>query len=348
MYYDGTKLLSLKDLNGEKPEIYIVTTNRTGGKTTYFNKMLVNRYIKHNKKFCLLYRYAYELDCVTEKFFKDIKCLFFPNYNMSEKKRAKGAFIELFLQHENDDAQSCGYAVALNKADQLKKYSHLLSDTTSILFDEFMSENNEYCSNEIAKFYSIHSSIARGNGEMYRYVPVYMLANPVTILNPYYTALGISERLNRNTRFLRGNGWVMEQGYNESASKAQMNSAFYKAFSGKEKYAEYGAQGIYLNDNETFIERPTGRAQYLATIKYNGNDYAIKAYANDGIVYCDTSIDESFPNKIAITTQDHNINYVMLSQYSMFIAQLRLFFDKGAFRFKDLKCKEAILTALSY
>ena len=33
-FYDGTKLLSLMDTNGNKPEIYMCTTNRSGGKTT--------------------------------------------------------------------------------------------------------------------------------------------------------------------------------------------------------------------------------------------------------------------------------------------------------------------------
>ena len=72
-YYDGTKLLSLSDLTGLKPEIYMVTTNRTGGKTTYFSRMFVNRFLKHGEKFGLLYRYNYELDDCAEKFFKDIK-----------------------------------------------------------------------------------------------------------------------------------------------------------------------------------------------------------------------------------------------------------------------------------
>lgn len=31
-YYDGTKLLSMTDLNGKKPEIFICTSNRTAGK----------------------------------------------------------------------------------------------------------------------------------------------------------------------------------------------------------------------------------------------------------------------------------------------------------------------------
>ena len=44
-YYDGVKLLSLKDLDGREPEIYIVTTNRTGGKTTYFGRLCVNKFL---------------------------------------------------------------------------------------------------------------------------------------------------------------------------------------------------------------------------------------------------------------------------------------------------------------
>ena len=49
-YYDGTKLLSMSDINGLKPELYLCTTNRTGGKTTYFNRLLVNNFLKKNKK----------------------------------------------------------------------------------------------------------------------------------------------------------------------------------------------------------------------------------------------------------------------------------------------------------
>ena len=37
IFYDGTKLLNMKDLSGEKPEIYLCTGNRSAGKTTYFN-----------------------------------------------------------------------------------------------------------------------------------------------------------------------------------------------------------------------------------------------------------------------------------------------------------------------
>ena len=49
-----------------------------------------------------------------------------------------------------------------------------------------------------------------------------------------------------------------------------------------------------------------------------------------------------------VTTDDRQINYVMLKANDFFLSSLRYFFEKGAFRFKDLACKEAIIKALSY
>ena len=77
VFYDGTKLLSMKDINGNTPEVFLCTSNRNAGKTTYFNRLMVNRWIKKQEKFCLIYRFSYELDDVDEKFFKDIGGLFF-------------------------------------------------------------------------------------------------------------------------------------------------------------------------------------------------------------------------------------------------------------------------------
>lgn len=342
MFYDGTKLLSLKDLNGDNPEIYMCTSNRSGGKTTYFSRLMVNRFIKYKEKFGLIYRYNYELDDVADKFFKDIQGLFFPEYEMENKRRANGIFHELILNGE-----PCGYAVTLNSADAIKKYSHFFSDVKRLMFDEFQSETNHYCTDEVKKFISIHTSVARGQGKQARYVPVFMCANPVSIINPYYVDMGISARLQDNTKFLRGEGFVLEQGFNESASKAQSESAFNRAFSNN-SYVAYSSQAVYLNDNKAFIEKPEGNSKYIVTLKYKGCDYAIREYTESGFLYCDDKADSTFPNKIVVTCEDHSINYVMLKRNDFMINNFRYLFERGCFRFKDLKCKEAILTALSY
>lgn len=355
-FYDGAKLLSMKDLNGNTPEIFICTSNRSAGKTTYFARLLVNRYLKSKKKFLLLYRYKYELDGVADKFFKDIQGIFFNGWVMNDKTMCKGLFKEIRIctvaesledEKNKNPGEVCGYAIALNSADSLKKYSHFFSDVDSIMFDEFQSESNEYCPNEIQKLISIHTSIARGQGKQARYLPIYMISNPVSLINPYYTELGITTRLRSDTKFLKGIGFVLEQGFNESASNAQKQSAFNQAFSNN-AYTKYASESIYLNDNLAFIEKPSGKSRYMCTIKFKGQSYAIREYLESGILYCDDRADESFWLKIAVTTEDHNINWVMLRSNALFLDNLRWYFNRGCFRFKNIKCKEAILTALSY
>lgn len=342
-FYDGTKLLSMVDLDGMKPEILMCTSNRSGGKTTFFNRYVVNRWKRGKGKFILLYRWDYELDEVADTFYKEIGNLFFPNTFMTSKRHKKGLYHELFINEK-----SCGYAVALNKADALKKVSHLFVDATVILFDEFQSETNHYCPEEMRKFKSLHDSFARGGGKQVRFLPVIMLSNPVSIINPYYVDLGISSRLTNDVKFLRGHGFVLEQGFNKSASLFHEASSFHRAFAGDD-YTAYSSQGVYLNDNQAFIEKPEGTdGKYVATIKYKDKSFAIREYPSQGIIYCDDKYDRDYPFKISVTTDDHNVNYVMLKNNDMFLLNLRFYFNHGCCRFKDLQCKEALMTAISY
>lgn len=341
-YYDGTKLLSMLDVNGRKPELYLCTTNRSGGKTTYFRRRNINLFKKKGVKFCEVYRYNYELEDIGDKIFKDIGSLFFTSDDFTVKRRAHGIYYECFLNN-----LPCGYAIALNNADTLKKYSHLFSDVGHMFFDEFQSETNHYCSNEIQKLISIHTSIARGQGKQVRYVPMVLCGNAVSLINPYFVELGISSRLRDDTKFLRGDGFVMEQGWIESAALAQRDSAFNRAFA-QNKYVQYSAENVYLNDSKSFIEKPHGQSRYLATLRYNGTDFGIREFAEQGIIYCDDHADSTNLNRVTVTTQDHEINYVMLKRNDLFLSNLRYYFEQGCFRFKDMRCKDAVLKALSY
>lgn len=49
-YYDGGRLLGMTDLEGNLPEIYISSTNRSGGKTTYFNRYAFKRWRLYKEK----------------------------------------------------------------------------------------------------------------------------------------------------------------------------------------------------------------------------------------------------------------------------------------------------------
>lgn len=343
-YYDGTKLLSLKDLNNKIPAMYMCTSNRSAGKTTFFSRLCVKKFLQNEEKFMILYRFKYEITDCASKFFKEINNLFFPDYIMTYKIKAGGVYAELFISEKNTDIKkSCGYAVAINSADGLKRYSHLFADTKRILFDEFQSEQNNYCDNEINKFISIYTTIARGNGEQARYVPVYMLSNNVTILNPYFTAMNIAERLKPDTNFLRGTGWVLEQGFNVAASESIKNSTFMSAFNNQQTNYISGNK-VYLYSDTAFIEKMTGNNKYICTIRVDNCEYAIREY--DCIYYCNDIIDKNCNTKISVTASDHNINFVMMSRYPFLIEHLRRAFDYGQFRFKNELCKNAILSFL--
>lgn len=338
--------MSLKDINGKQPEIYLCTTNRSAGKTTYFERYLVKRFLKYGEKFLLLYRFVYEIDNVADKFFKDIQRLFFPQYTMTSRRDRSGAFHHLFL-HDGEKEIECGYACALNSSDQIKKNSHLLSDVSRMFFDEFQSESNHYCDDEVTKFMSIHTTVARGGGQFVRYVPVIMCSNPVSIINPYYVAMHIPAQLRDNTRYLRGDGFVLEHGHNDAAAAAQAESGFMRAFSGS-SYVDYTINGEYLNDNMAFIERPIGQSKYISTLIFNDVEYGVRIFNEAGVIYCDNSPDKTYPVRIAVTADDHNTSSVMARQFRSLIMMFRYYFERGSFRFKDLNAKQAILTLLSY
>lgn len=348
-YYDGCKLLSLKDLAGEKPEIFICSTNRTGGKTTYFNRLLMNHHMKKGTKFMLIYRHMNEMSDIATPFFKDIGELFFPTYWMESKPMSHGKYHILNLcwgDPDEPEKRECGYGVPLSAANFIKKNSHMFTDTAEMLFDELQPEDGVYGKTEVQDLISIHTSIARGQGKMVRYVPIYMVTNPISIINPFYSALGISNRIDGKTKFLRGNGWVMEQGYVEEAGEAQKKSAFNRAF-GDTKYMAYNSQGVYLNDSTAFVQKMDGDSRYICTLKHKGASYAVRAYAEEGVYYVSAKADPTFPLKISVTLSDHSINYVMLKEYSFLTINLRKMFNLGCFRFQNLECKNALIDALS-
>lgn len=341
MFYDGKKLLSKLDLNNAPPGIFICAGNRSTGKTTFFNKMLVDRFLEYGEQFVLFYRFTYELSNVHEAFFDDIRGLFFPNFKMDSVPHCRGTYRQLFL---ND--QPCGFAVALNCANTIKRESHIFNQCSSILMDEFQSETNKYCEDEVTKFLSVYQSIARGKGQMSRLVKVYMLSNCITLLNPYYSEFGVTERLRSDTKFLRGNGWVLEQNYNAYASKAMQQNPVINAFS-RTKALAYAAENVYMNDCNSFITRLKDSGRYMLGYTYEGQYYHITKLKDSPHYYVNQGYDKQHPLLFAINPESHNESTV-LAHNPLLVQMLRTAFQNGLFRFRDLKAKQSLMLLIKY
>ena len=341
-YYDGTKLLSLSDIDGLKPEIYMVMGNRTAGKTYYFKRMILRRFIKTGKKFLCLVRFTYELDGFADNFFKDLEEIHFTGHKMEQKPIGKNLFVELYF-----DGVPCGYVVALNTADTIKKYSSRFVDVDCMFMDEFQSEIGKYCPDEITKFQSIHTSVARGGGKQSRYVPVYMASNNASIINPYFAAFDIATRLSKNTKFLRGNGWVLEVTYNQNASKAMKESGFGRAFKNS-SYMDYATNNKSLLDTDAFICKMKGDCSPYATVYSDGKEFGLWSYDHDGILYVSHKTDPNEVVRITFKTEDHNVNYIMLQTADKTIKKLKKLFEHGAVRFADMECKNMFVEMIGY
>lgn len=342
-HYDGTKLLSLVDMDGDKPGFYICETNRNGGKTTYFGRYLINRFLKRNEMFILMYRLQDELKDVPEKFFNgDLKDLFFNDYEMTSTCEKGAGYSTLYL-----NGVKCGFAVALYASNKIRKSSQYFRDVETIFFDEFQLEDMSYKPKELVHFQSILKSVGRGKGKAVRPIRVIMACNPVSILNPYYSSMGITTRIMQNGDFIRGSGWVLETSVVEKVKEAAKNDVIAKAFANSD-YMKFANEGIHLIDESAFIETPKGKNKYIMTLRYNGKDYGVREYYEHGCVFVSSSFDATCKTKIACTKEDHTYNYVLDTSDKNWITIFRDLFSKGVFRFGDVESKNALLTFIAY
>lgn len=344
VYYDGTKLLNKLDLNNEKPSIFLCNSNRSAGKTTFFLKRQLEHFRKTGRKTILLYRNQYEIGSAN-LIYTDVLRLnpdLAQDEEMTIESRAKGLFCELFLG-EN----SFGYVLYMNNTqDKMKKYSPLFAEVDNVFFDEYQLESGKYLPNEINAFQSILLTIARGGGYQSRYIEVVLCANNVTIMNPYFIMFGIHKRLKSDTKFLRGNGWVAEFSFNESASKAIKENGVYKAFADT-SYMNYSTENVYLHDEMVFLTSPSGKCKYLFTILYDGKQYGVREYPLLGIIHVSQKPDKTCKTVLTFKAKDHNQNTMMLNHYSFTWKYLKDAFLIGALRFDNVESKSVIFDILA-
>lgn len=339
-FYNGNKLLSLKDLSRRDPEIFFCVGNRTAGKTFFFKRWMVRRFVKYGERFVVFVRFIDDLPSVAEGFWADIGPLAFPGKWMVQAPLMHGKAAELLI-----DGARCGYVMAINDPERIKRNSALFADAVRGFFDEFQSETGKYVSRETEKFNSIRLSIARGgaSGKHARYFPVYMCSNAVSVFNPYFDELGVAPRLQPGTRYLRGNGWVLEQTFNVSAAEAITDN--FKTLSDKE--LQYATQNKYLRDDKRFVEDLPGAKTCIGIISRSGRDFGLWETPS-GIMWMSRKVDPGCTARLVFFEEDHAPGSVLVARGHPLSKMLREAYDKGAIRFDGGAARNCLMTCLSY
>lgn len=338
-YYNGDDFINSKDLYGRKPEIFISQSIRSYGKTTYYHNRAVKGFLENKKQFCMLYRNINEVKGAASRL-QGIVAPFFRGLKLNENLYAGNAISEISL----DNGDVMAYAFALSGYEKIKKNSNLFSNADHILFDEFLNEDNKYLKGEVDKLISVHTSVARAPGTPVRRVPVFLISNKINIMNPYFIALGIVERLQPRTRKLRGDGWILEIQNNVGLKNQLKESAFNRAF------ASQAYMGYITDENNKFVNemidvgKIKGDKRYIHTFVQNGEEFG--CWICNGLYYISQSVQPNFRRVIGVEISDRILTPLDNINYNMLLLRYRKAFEQGLVRYSNGHCKQMFVNYL--
>ena len=343
-------LLTSRDVNGNRPEIFISCQNRGSGKTYGYTYGFLEQAQGHDMgwdiplgKFALICRWKHEIGTLANGMLTGMVETEYEGAFIESVVGGNGLYANIYF-NKGEERTHVGYVLCINKSDDIKKISSMFRDVSVMLMDEFQcADMTSYCSDEINKFIRLHISVARGEGKSSRYVPVILLSNSVSIMNPYFIALKIHKKIQSNTKKLKGDGFVMERIVNPNAMNEQKESLFNRAF-GNSRELDSSIDNSWLNDDNSCIEKPDkswGRSYYECTLISGSDKYGVRYFPAIGYYSVSNSIDTScqFTYNISI---NGNLNIPMLKS-SPTIKILKEAFLNGQVRFNNLQSKDIFL-----
>ena len=317
-YYNYDRIISYNAL------LNILIGERGVGKTYGASKLVVKDFIKRGKQFVYLRRYKTELGKSVKKFFSELnKNNEFPNHTLD----VKGLTFMI-------DEEVAGYGMTLSTAQQLK--SSNFPDVKYIIFDEFLIEEGQghYLKNEVVSFLGLIETIAR-----MRDIKVFMLANAVTEINPYFLFFDLNLPYNNDIKLFKDGLILLQYMKNEAYRKVKKETRFGKLIEGTD-YEDYAINNRFVDNNKSFIEKKSGNSKFSFSFVYKGNILGVWIdYDNGKLFVSNDYIDNGL--FFATTTDDHKPNTMLYSIakkyncWNVFIQNYKL----GNVYFENMKIK---------
>lgn len=320
MYYDYSKILSYNAF------INFLIGERGVGKTYGASKFVTSRFINKGEEFVYIRRYKSELQKAVPEFFKAL----INNEEFKDHKlTTKGNKFII-------DDKVAGYSFSLSTAQSLKSTN--FPKVKTIIFDEFIIEEgqNHYIKNEVENFLGMVESICRMKD-----VRIFMLANAVTISNPYFIYFDLSLPYNTDIKTYKDGLILVQYMYNKEYREAKAQTKFGKLTADTE-YSKYANENNFRLDNKNFIEKKTGSSRCSFGIKYKDNTYGVWFDFNEGKIFVSQDINTS--QIFACTLHDHTPNTMLLSaikdynSWKTFIKNYKL----GNVYYENVKIKNSI------
>lgn len=318
MWWDRAQLLSHNRI------MNMVLSNRGGGKTFNCTRWAIDDFKRRGNQCVWVRRYQTEIDemLLNGKFFDAVR-----EYYPNDELTIDGGLGKI-------NGETAIYFIALSTSRQLKSNNY--PNVNKIVFDEFIIDKGRvtYLKNEVEVFLDLYETVAR----MRDNVRAVLLANAVTIVNPYFLFWNIKPRTDR--RFTVQGQVCVELFTDADFIDAKKKTRFGQLIDGT-RYADYAINNKWLLDNETFIAPKTPKAEFMLGIKYTGIMYGFWVDYHEGLIYVNRQYDPSSICLFCITKDDHEANLLLIKSLgdNKRIKRIVFAFRNGLLRFEDMQVK---------
>lgn len=323
----------------------MIVGNRGGGKTYDMSFWGVDDALKTGRQFAWVRRYTTEIKQMRDEFFNDVEPKH-PNIKFAIKGNNKyGRFFA--------DGKVIGHYFALSTAILFKSITYPLID--KIIFDEFliMGKTYHYLSDEVTMLLELIETIFRTREEQAKTDPnvikprgVYLIANNVTIANPYYLYFNIRPK----DKFYvdRQRGILVQQYTNDKFIEMKKKSSIGRLTAGT-KYEEYAIENKAYLDDDRFIKPKPANAKFTCGITYNNKMYGFWIDYKNGEMYCNLQYDPKSYCLYSLTRDDHTINtFLIKNTNNTYIKNILWMYENGCLFFENEQIKGCVYQILAH
>lgn len=240
----------------------------------------VNKFLKKGEQFIYLRRHDKELKTAKKMFFADFAYKF-PRFDM----RVVGDEAQIASKKTRELGKDriwdvMGYFKALSVAQSEKSSPYPL--VTQIIFDEFILEPGliHYIPDEVTVLTNFYNSIDRYEDR----VKLWMLANSVSIANPYFIAWGIYP--DKEGEFVtRDNGFICFHFPDSSQYQSEVMKSRFGQFIANTEYAKYAVGNQFADNHDNLVGAKHPDSKYKFTIQSKTGSISIWRYAADNVYF---------------------------------------------------------------
>jgi hypothetical protein len=319
MYWDINKTLS------HNMFLNMIVGMRNAGKTYGCKEWAIKDFKKTGKQFIYLRRYKEELrGKKREQFWNDIREQF-PDDDLTVKGN-------VFLINDKE----AGQFMPLSTAQTVKSVP--FPNVNKIIFDEFIIDKGcyHYLPDEVTLFLEFLETIIRTRND----VKVFLLANAITIHNPYFLYWDVKVPKNGSIYKDKKRGVLLEMTTDDELIAVKKRTQMGRLIAGT-AYERYSIENDFLRDNNDFIEKKTGHSDFYFAYKFKNNMYGVWIDYSAGRMYVSNDIDPCNKLVYSVTLDDHSPNTLLIrnSRRSIFIKNFIEAYQAGNVRFENAKLK---------